>query len=197
MTLKHFRPAGVVPLLAIVAACAQPSTRHEASPLADGHQGRMSGYVESQRATDFCPDQRQRRADERCVVTRGWDYATGVAILRMFDPQGRKINEEVLPGADLSLTPAEQRRVEDLVRADPQLAPIINQPGVRVWAGGFVVREPGDPYCDRGSRCVRAIAGANDGNDAVAHAVVDLMTDRVVYPFYSPETNAKARSTIP
>lgn len=197
MTFKHLLHAGVIPLLALVAACTQTPMRHEAPPSADGGHGRMSGYVESQRATDFCPDQNRRRADERCVVTRGWDYAAGVGIQRVFDPQGRRISEEVLPGADLSLTPAERRRVEDLVRADPQLAPIINQPGVRVWAGGFVVREPGDPYCDRGSRCVRAIAGANDGNDAVAHAVVDLMTDRVVYPFYSPEPNAKARSDIP
>lgn len=152
----------------------------------------MQGYVESARATDFCPDQRERRADERCVVTRGWDYAQGVTIVRTYDPAGKLISTEEPPGADLSLTAAEQARVEALVRADPRTSNIVNKPNVMFWAGGFVMREPGDPYCDRGSRCIRAIAAIDGGDTVVLHSVVDLMSDQVVYPFYVPSAEKKA-----
>lgn len=147
---------------------------------------RMRGYIESSRATDFCPGPKKWRPDQRCVVTRGWDYSKAETFVRTFDPEGERLDEVVEPGADLSLVPAEQQRVESLLRAEPTLAPVVNRPSVRVWAGGFVFRKPGDPFCDRGSRCVHAIAGANNGEDAIAHAIVDLMTDKVVYPDYKP-----------
>lgn len=148
--------------------------------------GRLRGYVESARASDFCPGPMKWRNDQRCVVTRGWDYSKGVTLVRTYDPSGKLLREMIEPGADLSLVAAEQIRVESLVRSEPTIASVVNRPTVRVWAGGFVFREPGDPFCDRGSRCVHAIAAANDGDDAVAHAIVDLMTDRVVYPEYKP-----------
>ena len=62
----------------------------------------------------------------------------------------------------------------------------IDKPDVVIWAGGFAFRKPGDPYCDRGSRCIHAIAAADHGDTVVAHAIVDLQSDRVVYPFYQP-----------
>lgn len=151
------------------------------------HSGRMRGYVESSRVTDFCPDQRQRRDDERCIVTRGWDYERGVTIVRTFDPAGRLIDTVEPPGSDLSLTAAEKARVEALVRMDPRTRDIVDKPAVVVWAGGFVMREPGDPWCDRGSRCIRAIAASDGGNNAILHSVVDLMRDEVVYPVFPPE----------
>ena len=156
------------------------------------HEGRMRGYVESASATDFCPDQKQRRDDERCIVTRGWDYDRGVTIVRTYDPAGKLITTEQPDGADLSLMPAEKARVEALVRADPRVSAIVNQPGVTFWVGGFVMREPGDPYCDRGSRCIRAIAVTDNGNEAILHSVVDLMSDVVVYPFYLPSGRKSA-----
>lgn len=146
--------------------------------------GRMRGLVESSRVTDFCPQPPIRRADERCIVTRSWDYDRGVTVVRTYDPQGTLILTQTPPGADLSLTAAEQARIETLMRTDPRTSSIVNVPGVMVWSGGFVMREPGDRYCDRGSRCLRAIAAADGGNRVVLHSVVDLMTDRVVYPHY-------------
>jgi hypothetical protein len=153
---------------------------------ADNHAGRMTGYVESSKVTDFCPDQSQRADDERCTVTRGWDYDRGVNIVRTYDPSGKLISTDEPPGADLSLTPAESARVEALVRADPRTRDIVNKPEVMFWAGGFAVRVPGDPWCDRGSRCIRAIAAVDGGDTAILHSVVDLMTDQVVYPDYQP-----------
>jgi hypothetical protein len=48
------------------------------------------------------------------------------------------------------------------------------------------MREPGDRWCDKGSRCIRAIAYMGDGQTTVLHSVVDLMRDQVVYPDYVP-----------
>lgn len=150
------------------------------------HSGRMRGYVESSRVTDFCPDQRQRRDDERCVVTRGWDYDRGVTIVRTYDPDGKLIGTVEPAGADLSLTAIEKARVEALLRTDPRTRDIVDKPGVMIWAGGFAMREPGDRWCDRGSRCIRAIAATDNGDTAILHSVVDLMQDEVVYPDYAP-----------
>ena len=110
----------------------------------------MRGYVESSRVSDFCPDQAQRRDDERCIVTRGWDYARGKTIVRTFDPSGKLIATDVPDGADLSLTPIEKQRVEALVRADPRTRDIVNKPGVIIFDSGFVMREPGDPVVRSG-----------------------------------------------
>jgi hypothetical protein len=146
--------------------------------------GRMRGYVESRQITDFCPG----RASEavRCVVTYGWDYDRGVAVRRMYDPDGKQMDSQEIGPATVALTGIETARVEALVRADPRVAPIINRPGVKIWRGGFIYIRPGDKHCGEKSRCVRAIAGENEGEDAVSHSIVDLMTDRVVYPFYKP-----------
>lgn len=152
----------------------------------------MRGYVESSRVTDFCPDQASRPGTDRCIVTRGFDYAAGATVVRMYDPSGTLIRTDHPPGANLSLTPPEQARVEALVRADPRIAAIANRHDVMLWSGGFVMREPGDRHCDRGSRCIRVIAAADGGNDVVLHSVVDLMSDRVVYPFYEPSGKESA-----
>ena len=157
------------------------------------HGGRMRGYIESRRVTDFCPDQASRREDERCIVTRGFDYSRGVTVVRTYDPSGALIATQEPPGADVSLTDVEQARVEALVRADPRISDIVNAPGVVLWHGGFVMREPGDKYCDRGSRCIRVIAAIHGGDDVILHSVVDLMTDRVVYPRYVPSGKTVAR----
>ena len=167
-------------LCLLVTACAGRAVVQEANP-----GGRIRGYVESSRVTDFCPGA-NRPAAERCAVTRGWDYDKGETVVRTYGPDGGLIDTQHPPGADLSLTPPEQARVEALVRADPRTAPIVNRPGVMFWSGGFVMREPGDRFCDRGSRCIRAIAADDGGNHVVLHSVVDLMTDRVVYPVYRP-----------
>lgn len=185
-------PAGAVvcAIALLLGASANVGAGRSASGI--DHSARMRGYVESSRVTDFCPDQQQRRADERCIVTRGWDYDRGVTIVRTFNPDGKLIDTVEPAGADLSLTAVEKARVEALVRADPRTRDIVNQPGIVFWTGGFVMREPGDRWCDRGSRCIRAIAASDDGNNAVLHSVVDLMRDRVVYPGYGPESGKQA-----
>src|SRR5690606_8144059 len=153
---------------------------------------RMQGYVESSRVTDFCPDQASRPETDRCVVTRGFDYATGRTVVRTYDPAGKLIGTDHPPGANLSLTEAERARLEALVRADPRTAAVGGRADVVVWSGGCVRREPGARHGDRGSRCIRVIAAIDHGNDVILHSVVDLMTDRVVYPFYRPSGKESA-----
>jgi hypothetical protein len=182
--IRALAGAGALACVAVLLGGCARGTGPSASGI--DHSGRMRGYVESSRVTDFCPDQRQRRDDERCVVTRGWDYERGVTIVRTFDPAGKLIGTTEPPGSDLSLTDAEKARVEALVRMDPRTRGIVDKPGVMIWAGGFVMREPGDRWCDGGSRCIRAIAATDGGNMAILHSVVDLMRDEVVYPNYSP-----------
>lgn len=180
----------LVVLSMLVGACSSQVDVSE--PSIDDHAGRMTGYIESRRVTDFCPDQDQRADDERCTVTHGWDYDRGVNIVRTYDSAGTLISTVEPPGADLSLTPAESARVEALVRADPRTRDIVNKPGVMFWAGGFAMRMPGDAWCDRGSRCIRAIAAVDGGDTAILHSVVDLMIDQVVYPDYLAESEKRS-----
>ena len=133
----------------------------------------MRGYVESSKVTDFCPDQTNRRDDERCVVTRGFDYDRGVTVVRTYDPVGKLIGSTDVEGADLSLTDIERARVESLIRTDPRTKDVVNRPDVMLWDGGFVMREPDDKYCDAKSRCIRIIAATHGGDDAILHSVVD------------------------
>lgn len=195
-TTRSIRNALLPILLALltVACVHNPAAVRGEQTHGNDSEGRIHGYVESSRVTDFCPDHKLRRDDERCVVTRGWDYERGITVVRTWDPAGIILKTENPPGADLSLTPREQARVEALVRTDPRTAQVVNRPGVMFWSGGFVMREPGDPYCDKGSRCIRAIAADDGGNHAILHSVVDLMTDRVVYPVYVPSGRNSANA---
>jgi len=177
MIRKHLAVAAVTCMLV---SCATPSHQH-AGTRADW--GRMRGYVVSRRNSDFIMiDGKEQRRE----VEYGWDYDHAVALRKIFDLHGNLLETKELPGADLGLTDAEQTRARDLVRADPRLRAVADQPDVMIWAGGFAFRKPSGSDCGRGSRCIHAIAAADHGTNAVAHAIVDLQNDRVVYPFYQP-----------
>lgn len=145
-----FRACYLLALSLGLAACGSQATRNDIASDGIDHSGRMRGYVESSRVTDFCPDQSERRDDERCVVTRGWDYARGQNIVRTFDPNGNLIATQYPPGADLSLTEPERQRAAALVKLDPRTRDIVNKPDVMLWHGGFAMREPGDPFLRQG-----------------------------------------------
>lgn len=88
----------------------------------------------------------------------------------------------------MRLTPLEDDRVKALVNGYPILGEIARQPGVVIWAGGFVMRKPGDRYCDRGTRCIYAILAEDGGFRPLRRAIVDLQRDRVVYPDFDAES---------
>lgn len=145
--------------------------------------GRMHGYVVARRHSDFSLDGGKER---RFEVEYGWDYEQGFALRKTFDADGKLLKTQQLSGAEFALTEPERERVRALMRGHPALKPIVDKPGVVIWAGGFAYQKRDDPHCSRHSRCIHAIAAADDGDTAVAHAIVDLQTDRVVYPFYQP-----------
>jgi hypothetical protein len=148
--------------------------------------GRLHGYVVARKHGDF---RMHDGKEQRLEVDYGWDYDTGTAYRRTFDEQGNLLEKKEMVGAELVLTEVEIERVRALVRTHPALRSIVDKPDVVIWAGGFVYRKPGDPHCDRGSRCIHAIAADDHGDNAIAHAIVDLQTDRVVYPFYQPSAD--------
>lgn len=152
-------------------------------PSAVPAEGRMHGYVVARRHSDFSLDGGKER---RFEVEYGWDYDQAVALRKTFDTDGKLLKTQQLNGAEFALTEPERERVRALMRGHPALKAIVDKPGVVIWAGGFAYQKRDDPHCSRNSRCIHAIAAADDGDTAVAHAIVDLQTDRVVYPFYQP-----------
>lgn len=146
--------------------------------------GRMRGIVINRRYGDFfVVDGKEVRRE----IELAWDYDRATAIRRTYDPSGKLLQTEDLPGAEMRLTPAEDARVKALVSGYPTLKDVVKRPGVVIWAGGFVLRKPGDRWCDKGTRCIHAIMSTDNGVTAVAHAIVDLQRDRVVYPEYDME----------
>lgn len=146
--------------------------------------GRMHGIVINRRYGDFFMIDHK---EVRRQIELAWDYDRGTAIRRTYDQGGKLLQTEDVPGAEMRLTDIENDRVKALVSGYPTLKEIVKQPGVVIWAGGFVWRKPGDRYCDLGTRCIHAILSNDNGVTAVAHAIVDLQRDRVVYPEYDME----------
>ncbi|MEO6688727.1 MAG: hypothetical protein ABIS07_15355 [Dokdonella sp.] len=143
--------------------------------------GRMHGYVVERRVGDFV----MRDGKEiRLEVEYGWDYDRAVGVRKTFDTAGKLLQSEDLVNGEMALNAIEAERVRALVRGQPALKSIANGPDVVIWAEGFLWRVTGDRYCDKGSRCIHAIIAKDKGLTAVGHAMIDLQSDRVVYPFY-------------
>lgn len=170
-------------LLAACAAQRGGSRMSSDSPVASDvpAAGRMRGYVMERRVGDFV----MREGKEvRLEVEYGWDYDRAVGMRKTFDVAGKLLHSEDLVNGEMALNEVEAERVRALVRGQPALKAIANGPDVVIWAEGFLWRVTGDRYCDKGSRCIHAIIAKDKGLTAVGHAMIDLQSDRVVYPFY-------------
>lgn len=154
--------------------------------------GRMKGIVVNRSYEDFFVHD---GVETRRRIELAWDYDRATAIRRTYDLDGKLLQTEDIPGAEMRLTPLEDDRVKALVNGYPILGEIAQQPGVVIWAGGFVMRKPGDRYCDRGTRCIYAILAADGGFRAIRRAIVDLQRDRVVYPDFDAESRNEVPST--
>ncbi len=124
--------------------------------------------------------------DRRRQVQHLWDYSRGIAVRRLSSLDGEELLFEDEPFRALRGTDEEQAIAFDRVRKHPQLARSAAIPDAE-WFGGFAYREPGDPYCDAGSRCIHVMVTLDGGVRRIIHAIVDLQTDRVVHPFYDSE----------
>jgi len=184
--LKFVAPLIATALCVTLASCAAPARKEKVAadapaPSDTPAAGRMHGYVIERRYGDFAM---VGGKEVRFDVEYGWDYDRATGVRRTFDTTGKLLTSEDLINGEMALGEIERERVRQLVRTQPQLKAIANGPDVVIWGEGFLWRVPGDPYCDRGSRCIHAIIAKDGGLTAVGHAMVDLQTDRVVYPFY-------------
>jgi hypothetical protein len=197
----RFHSAVFAAAASALASCALPvgdraSARTMPVASAADPQGRLSGY---QRVRSYADRVKVGGQIVSRTVEYGFDYERRTTVRRTSDEQGSRVVEELLPTVTLRANDAESARMIELVRTHPQLGELMRRDDLHVHAGGFVVREPGDPYCDVGSRCLRVIVSSGDGSIPVIHAVVDLVSDRVVYPEYSPVTSRPpvARGNLP
>jgi hypothetical protein len=185
-------------LLGALAGCAtSPQTKRPASVAPElvasdvSESGRMKGIVINRRYGDFYTIDGEKVHRE---IELAWDYDRATAIRRTYDLSGKLLKTEDLPGAEMRLTPLEDERVKALVSGYPTLKEIVGEPGVVIWAGGFVMRIPGDRYCDQGTRCIYATLSKDGGFTAIVRAIVDLQRDRVVYPDFDPGSRSTTDS---
>jgi hypothetical protein len=124
------------------------------------------------------------KGDEYRKVQIGWDYQQQVAVEKFFELSGEKISEKALPGLTLRATDTELTFAYALVRQHPSLEKRLKTRKDAEFFGGFSLREP-EGECVKGSRCIHVIvSGGVQGQENIAHAIVDLASRRVVNPNY-------------
>jgi hypothetical protein len=128
------------------------------------------------------------RGVQRQTVEYAWDYSDAVVKERTLGPDGIVAGERDVPGQILRATEQELEWAFDLARSHPDLRKSVTSEGVRLY-GGFILMKADDAHCHLRSRCVYVFASQGaDGSRKVAEAIVDLQSNRVVYPNYRPDT---------
>ncbi len=192
----------------VLAACgSRPSVRGADAAAADGARdlsplsasaGVGGGSVRTDLASatirlpEYVPVRRYRDVfttdgvNRRVVVEYGWDYRAGLVVEHVYDESGHVLSRTEKPGYTLNFTDRELELAIALAREDKQLAPLLVDTDLNYYAG-FPYREASDQGCRERSRCVHVIVSAGDGQRHVAHAIVDLMTRRVIHAQLDPE----------
>lgn len=155
----------------------------------------LPDYVPVRRYQDvFTADGHNRRV----VVEYGWDYRRGVAIETVYEADGSVSSRIDKPAHTLNFTDRELELAIALAREDARLRDVLAEPDLNYYAG-FPYRQVEQPMCAAHSRCVHVIVSAGDGQRHVAHAIVDLMTRKVVLPrldeWRNPETVTKTKKS--
>jgi hypothetical protein len=158
-------------------AAGSPTLGHvQVVALPDGHQ--------AVRIRSYSDELKTAHGDQRVSVEYLWDYTGKVARQRTFDTAGVLIEDVSRPGLTLNATDEELAWAIEVAKADPVVAPRLLAD--TTFYGGFGFREPGNPDCDLGSRCIHLIGSRDGGRSKVFHALVDLQTARVVAPDFDP-----------
>jgi hypothetical protein len=121
--------------------------------------------------------------DEIRRVEYAWDYDQGVAVETIYRRDGKVLQRQPMPGLTLQPTAAELEHAYRLVREAPELRTITRRPDLSL-TGGFSLREPDHRHCAAQSRCVHIMGTTPPDDRVVLHAIVDLMSNRVVDPHY-------------
>jgi hypothetical protein len=124
--------------------------------------------------------------NQKVIVEYGWDYRKGVAIERVYSEEGFVQSQTEKPGYTMNFTDRELELAIALAREEPTLRSLLADTELNYYAG-FPYREINEKDCNEKSRCVHVIVSAGDGQLHVAHAIVDLMTRRVIHPSLDPD----------
>ena len=124
--------------------------------------------------------------NRKVYVEYGWDYKRGVVVETIYDATGKQESRTDKPGYTLNFTDRELELAIALAREEPTLHERLSASDLNFYAG-FAYLETKDAQCSEGSRCVHVIVSAGDGQRHVAHAIVDLMTRRVVHASLDPD----------
>jgi len=124
--------------------------------------------------------------NRKVFVEYGWDYKRGIVIETVYDASGKQLSRSDKPGYTLNFTDLELELAIALAREEPTLHDLLSAADLNFYAG-FAYRESKEAHCGEGSRCVHVIVSAGDGQRHVAHAIVDLMTRRVVHASLDPD----------
>lgn len=139
---------------------------------------------------EYFDDVKLPEGEERWRVQYLWDYANGVAVQRIFGADGKVRTFEEKPALTLNATEEEVEFAFELVKGDPGIAPHLTSDAI--YHGGFSFREPSVPACNMRSRCIHVFAVRDNGNVRLVHAIVDLMTARVVIRDYDHDLKPAA-----
>jgi len=207
--MKYLRPGYLLTIVAIlipafIASC-QPRTRTEGVRDADsamtpltasagvgGNKVRIDRNSADIKLPDYQPvclygaATTENGINRKVFVEYGWDYRRGVVVESVFDESGNSLRRTDKPGYTLNFADRELELAIALAREEPSLHELLSAPDLNFYAG-FVLRNENDAGCKAGSRCVHVIVSRGDGQQHVAHAIVDLMTRRVVHAALDPD----------
>jgi len=122
-------------------------------------------------------------------VEIAFDYDRGVAIERVIAADGRVVSTTVRrkgEGAPRP-TPEEIEEAYAMVRADAELARIIDQADAQL-DGGFILNEEAGKPCGPGTRCIQVQMLTQDRLGFIRWVVVDLAQERFAYRTYMPSS---------
>ncbi len=172
------RIIGLCCLLALMSAC----TRH--MPRA-GDAARPAGFV---LVREYVDSVKTPHGDEYQRVQYGWDYDQKVAIQRISKLDGSLISVDAQPNLTLATTPDELAFAFKLVREHAALKALAARADAQIYGGFILTSAPhagnlsaANRLCTKGSRCVHVIiSGGSEGQEPLAHAIVDLARGQVV-----------------
>lgn len=182
--------------LSFLSACSTTSSTSNITAAQTPAPQRPTGFVSVRKYVDSV---KTETGDQYQNVEYGWDYDKGVAIERISTLDGALISKKEWPSLTLRATDAEMEYAYALVRADPRLKATATRKDARFYGGfSFAERENLDDAsrpCQEKSRCVHVmVSGGPNGEENIAHAIVDLALGQVVIANYQGQSPTPSKN---
>ena len=128
-------------------------------------------------------------------IELGFDYNRNKSFKRIFDQDGTLLTETYAYDIPIGSTKQESLRAEYLVNNHPDLAGILKRDNVRTHSG-FIYYDPQDSKCGDQSRCIWVFGYDEEANMLVLRSLVDLVSDSVAYPFFTPGNHVTKQKKV-